>query len=456
VSPEVREGDVSSWWRVDLAEVLSALCRHCSDLAGVLACSIVVRGRSGDFFSAASSTEWACVLDDFQLSEEVGPTWECCSSGLATLGSGLTQRGLTGASLAEQASSFGIVGCRSVPLSSQDETWGALTLYWGPSTREDGILTTGIAVAAIATKAIEFQHGQDLNLGLATPAADVMPQAEVATVPAERGATLADAREARDARATARDVRAEARDLRAAARDQRAAERDAQATTREKEARLRDMGRGRLDPRTVAEQVQARRDRYAAARDRFHAKSDRAAARLDRIVSANERVESSIDGLTGAYRRDAGMLELAHEVVRARRTGDSFVLAFVDVNNLKARNDLHGHVAGDELLRKIADTLRANVRAYDLVVRYGGDEFVCGFPALDVNDAAERFARINEDLAASDEASVAFGLAELEDGDSLTDLITRADTLMYANRYQRAQDGTALARPAGWVPSSAD
>ena len=172
----------------------------------------------------------------------------------------------------------------------------------------------------------------------------------------------------------------------------------------------------------------ARRDRYAAARDRFHAKSDRAAARLDRVVSANERVESSIDGLTGAYRRDAGLLELEHEVTRAQRTGDTFVLAFVDVNNLKESNDLHGHIAGDRLLRKIADTLRANVRSYDLVVRYGGDEFICGFPALDVNDAAERFARINEDLAASDEASVAFGLAELERGDSLTDLITKADS----------------------------
>ena len=197
----------------------------------------------------------------------------------------------------------------------------------------------------------------------------------------------------------------------------------------------------------------ARRDRSAAARDRFHAKSDRAAARLDRIVSANERVESSIDGLTGAYRRDAGLLALEHEIARAHRTGESFVLAFVDVNNLKVRNDLHGHIAGDRLLRKIADTLRANVRSYDLVVRYGGDEFICGFPALDVNDGAERFARINEDLAASDEASVAFGLAELERGDSLTELVAKADALMYANRYQRTRDQGATSPAVDMVSS---
>jgi diguanylate cyclase (GGDEF)-like protein len=167
-------------------------------------------------------------------------------------------------------------------------------------------------------------------------------------------------------------------------------------------------------------------------------------------------VESSIDGLTGAYRRDAGILELEHEIARAHRTGDSFVLAFVDVNNLKVRNDLHGHIAGDRLLRKIADTLRANVRSYDLVVRYGGDEFVCGFPALDVNDAAERFARINEDLASSDEASVAFGLAELRRGDSLTELITRADALMYANRYQRARERNGTSPVAGTLSAGAE
>ncbi len=239
----------------------------------------------------------------------------------------------------------------------------------------------------------------------------------------------------------ARDARAAERDARAAERDARAAERDARACARDEAAHVHGAARGWTDHEMIAIRVLARQDRYAAARDRFHAKSDRAAARLDRVVSAIERVESSIDGLTGAYRREAGMMELEHEITRARRTGDTFVLAFVDVNNLKARNDTHGHLAGDQLLRKIADTLRANVRSYDLVVRYGGDEFVCGFPALDVHDAAERFARINGDLAATEEASVAFGLAELGTDDSLADLITRADSIMYANRYQRLRDG---------------
>jgi diguanylate cyclase (GGDEF)-like protein len=440
---------------VDLAEVLSALCRHCSDLAGVLGCSIVVQHLSDEFFSAASSTDWACELDDFQLSEEVGPTWECCWSGLATQSDGLDRRSLTGSTVAEQATAYGIMGCRAVPLLSGGETLGALTLYWGPSTSEENLLTTGIAVAAIATKAIQFERARDQAGNRGKSQVDAASSEDGG--PREgRGAYV----EARDARAASRDARAALRDARAEERDVRAAQRDARATARESEIRQRAAAEGRLDPALVREHVEARRNRFAAARDRFHAKYDRTAARLDRVVSACERVESSIDGLTGAYRRDAGLMELEHEVTRAKRTGDTFVLAFVDVNNLKERNDMHGHIAGDRLLRTIADTLRANVRSYDLVVRYGGDEFVCGLPALDVNDAAERFARINEDLAATDEASVAFGLAELEAGDTLTDLITRADSVMYANRARRSQGrgdtggggGTSLPQTDDRVP----
>ncbi len=427
----------------DLAGVLSALCRECAEFTDILACSIVVRDDPFGFFSATGSAEWACNLDDFQLSEETGPTWECCQTSTATQGDGSGQRGLTGSDLAEQMSLYGAVGARAVPLLREGAIWGALTLYWDPATRPENLITAGGALAATVTEAIEGQHRDDAR---GNQAARVVRASGGARGGGDSdGAATLQEREAlseeRHARATARDARAAERDARATERDARAAERDARARGRDEAAQDHPAGHGWSDHEMIAARVLARRDRFAAARDRFHAKSDRAAARLDRVVSAIERVESSIDGLTGAYRREAGMMELEHEITRARRTGDTFVLAFVDVNNLKARNDTHGHLAGDQLLRKIADTLRANVRSYDLVVRYGGDEFVCGFPALDVHDAAERFARINGDLAATEEASVAFGLAELGTDDSLADLITRADSVMYANRYQRLRDG---------------
>ena len=427
----------------DLAGVLSALCCECAEFSGMLACSIVLNDDPFGFFSATGSAEWACTLDDFQLSEETGPTWECCQSATTTQGDGLGQLGLTGSDLAVHLSLYGAVGARAVPLLRDGAIVGAVTLYLGPSTGPDSLVTPGAALATTVIEAIERQHREEMS---GNPVARVVHPAGEAPDGGDRGGAVTfEEREALSealhARAAARDDRALSRDARAVERDARAAERDARARARDEAAHAHAAGQGWTDHEMTAARVMARRDRSAAARDRFHAKSDRAAARLDRLVSAIERVESSVDGLTGAYRREAGMMELEHEITRARRTGDRFVLAFVDVNNLKARNDTHGHLAGDRLLRKIADTLRANVRSYDLVVRYGGDEFVCGFPALDVHDAAERFVRINGDLAATEEASVAYGLAELETGDSLADLITRADGIMYANRYQRPRDG---------------
>ncbi len=108
---------------------------------------------------------------------------------------------------------------------------------------------------------------------------------------------------------------------------------------------------------------------------------------------------SSIDELTGAYRRDAGIVELVRETARAKRTQEPLVLAFVDVDGLKATNDTQGHAAGDRILCTVVDVIRAHLRSYDLVVRYGGDEFVCAFADMTIEEAGERFLLINGDLA---------------------------------------------------------
>lgn len=154
-------------------------------------------------------------------------------------------------------------------------------------------------------------------------------------------------------------------------------------------------------------------------------------------MAAGERAISSIDGLTRAHRRDAGIVELERDSARAKRAGEPFVLAFVDVDDLKATNDSLGHAAGDQLLRQIVATIRANLRSYDLIVRFGGDEFVCGLLDLTMEAVADRFSLVNAELAATQQASVTVGLAELEPDDSLADLIARADDALYANRQQR-------------------
>ena len=237
--------------------------------------------------------------------------------------------------------------------------------------------------------------------------------------------------EDRDRIADDRDQTSEAHAKGAEARDDRAQARDDTAAARDAAAGIVDVG-------AVADRAEALRDRRGAARDRAHAAADRQAAWSDRAVSAGERVVSSIDGLTRAHRRDAGVVELERDIARARRTGQPFVLAFVDVDGLKAKNDTLGHAAGDQLLRQVSDTVRAHVRSFDLIVRFGGDEFVCGLLGLSLADATERFALVNADLAGSQQASVTVGLAELEPGDSLEELIARGDEALYKVREERA------------------
>ncbi|MDO8307934.1 MAG: GGDEF domain-containing protein [Actinomycetota bacterium] len=238
----------------------------------------------------------------------------------------------------------------------------------------------------------------------------------------------------RDRTADSHDESAEARDLRSAARDERAAARDD-----------RD---GRVDVEAASDRAGAKRDRLGAQGDRKHAADDREAAGVDRELAA-ERVSSLVfDELTGAYVRGAGVQELEREIVQARRTGETFVLAFVDVDGLKEVNDGRGHQAGDTLLVDVADAIRGVVRDYDVVVRFGGDEFICGQLGVTLAGAVERFAGINLSLSKSAGGAVSVGVVELAAGEELEDLISRGDQTMYANKRQSHAQSRSDRTPA--------
>ncbi len=131
------------------------------------------------------------------------------------------------------------------------------------------------------------------------------------------------------------------------------------------------------------------------------------------------------------------MVELEREIARARRSEQPLVLAFLDVDGLKAINDTGGHAAGDRTLLDVADACRAKLRSHDLVIRYGGDEFVCVLSGLDLSAAAKRFALVNAALAqAPDPGSVTIGLAQLRPADSPRELLARADAALYAERQR--------------------
>jgi diguanylate cyclase (GGDEF)-like protein len=163
----------------------------------------------------------------------------------------------------------------------------------------------------------------------------------------------------------------------------------------------------------------------------MHAAEDRKASARDRVMSAEERATSSIDELTGAYRRDAGVLEIEREITRAKRNSRPLTLAFIDLDGLKSTNDSLGHAAGDELLRRTVYRTRAQLRSYDLIVRFGGDEFICVLSDLDMAETSRRFDAIKADLAENKEGSIKVGLAELRLEDSAQDLIARADNALY-------------------------
>ena len=132
-------------------------------------------------------------------------------------------------------------------------------------------------------------------------------------------------------------------------------------------------------------------------------------------------------------------MELEREMARARRTEQRLVLAFVDVNGLKSVNDLRGHAAGDRVLCAVVTALRAQLRSYDLIIRFGGDEFLCVIPGVSMDEAADRLATVNANLAGSlEQASVTTGLADLRPDDSLDGLIERADAALYKQRQQDA------------------
>jgi diguanylate cyclase (GGDEF)-like protein len=165
-----------------------------------------------------------------------------------------------------------------------------------------------------------------------------------------------------------------------------------------------------------------------------------AATALDRLRALHERVEAleeraSTDELTGVLRRGAGLAALEREIDRARRSGGPLVVAFLDVDGLKRVNDELGHAAGDQLLVDVATVLRTRLRSYDLVMRWGGDEFVCALYGAEVDGALRRL----EDVAAgivevTGGRSVSWGLVVLEASDSAVTLIGRADAALYEGR----------------------
>jgi len=119
---------------------------------------------------------------------------------------------------------------------------------------------------------------------------------------------------------------------------------------------------------------------------------------LDQLRQANvaSRILAQTDSLTGLANTRSFYQELNREIMRLERYDRPFTLAYADLDRFKSVNDAHGHSAGDELLRAIAQTLKSVLRDSDLVARLGGDEFAILMPETDRDSAAPALARALE------------------------------------------------------------
>ncbi|MEO3796397.1 GGDEF domain-containing protein [Nonomuraea sp. B10E15] len=158
------------------------------------------------------------------------------------------------------------------------------------------------------------------------------------------------------------------------------------------------------------------------------------------LLHAQLQAAARTDAKTGLLNAAAWQREADTEIVRARRTGDTLALLIIDIDHFKRVNDAHGHLVGDQVLVGVAATLRSQLRDYDVVGRFGGEEFVVLLPGADIHEArrvAERLrTRTGHMAVPADDTlirvTVSVGVALMSvHGDDLIELLAAADLALY-------------------------
>src|SRR5215471_479734 len=161
--------------------------------------------------------------------------------------------------------------------------------------------------------------------------------------------------------------------------------------------------------------------------------------RMTALIEESQR-QASVDSLTGLLNRRAFAAAIDLELARSARHGYPLSLMLLDVDHFKSINDRWGHATGDQVLAAIGAMLRSTMRRTDVASRWGGEEFVLAMPSTPLAGGRVAAERVRRDIAALTildhegkriAVTASIGLVELHRGESLAQLVDRADKAMY-------------------------
>ncbi len=168
--------------------------------------------------------------------------------------------------------------------------------------------------------------------------------------------------------------------------------------------------------------------------EQFRKSTQRLSTRLEQTEA-----KALVDTLTNVLNRNAYNLKITQMIVEFARMNDTFCIFVVDIDNFKQFNDNYGHKSGDLVLRSVASAIQSNLRASDLVFRYGGEEFVILLQGIQLEQATRLGEKIRGcvekeyfvDKETKIKVTVSVGVAQVMEGDTEQSLFDRADKAMY-------------------------
>jgi diguanylate cyclase (GGDEF)-like protein len=177
-------------------------------------------------------------------------------------------------------------------------------------------------------------------------------------------------------------------------------------------------------------------DEITALEDSFNAMVQDLEESRRELLVAHEALEyhASHDGLTGVLNRAALMVRLRAEMSRAWREDNSVAVMLVDLDHFKQVNDNYGHAVGDDVLRAVMESVMHAVRPYDIVGRYGGEEFLVVVPGANEHEAVSVAERVRENVAKlriDPPVTVSIGATVANGTEDERTIFVAADTALY-------------------------